>query len=201
MSEEASPSGVPMGNREQTPDPHGRNGVTARSRRGAFSFLIAESSDPISPIPIAAHTFVPVAGEASESGEAPASTGACPDVPGGWGSASGILPIPIAFNGQFGQDSDEPIDKEHEINSMEEDFEYANKGVSLSRELPSLMDADHPAQGEKWPPDGSDEDTSDLVPQADKAEIDHQYQAKHDRGTTGRTPAPQLKRQRNEDYD
>eukprot|EP00959_Pyramimonas_sp_CCMP1952_P182848 3823590-Pyramimonas_sp.AAC.1 len=75
MSEDGSPSGVPTGNREQTPDPHGRNGATARSRRGAFSSLIAESSESISPIPIAAHTFVPAAGEASESGEAHDSTG------------------------------------------------------------------------------------------------------------------------------
>eukprot|EP00959_Pyramimonas_sp_CCMP1952_P134050 2804153-Pyramimonas_sp.AAC.1 len=59
------------------------------------------------------------------------------------------------------------------------------------------MEADHPAQGERWSPDGSDEDASDLTPQADKAET----QAKHDRGSTGRTPAPQLQKQRNEDYD
>eukprot|EP00959_Pyramimonas_sp_CCMP1952_P450529 9433404-Pyramimonas_sp.AAC.1 len=75
MSEDGSPSGVPIGNREQTPDPHGRNGTTARSRRGAFSSLIAESTEPISPIPIAANTFVPAAGEASGSGEAHKSTG------------------------------------------------------------------------------------------------------------------------------
>eukprot|EP00959_Pyramimonas_sp_CCMP1952_P386593 8102152-Pyramimonas_sp.AAC.1 len=70
MSEDGSPSGVPIGNREQTPDPHGRDGTTAISRRGAFSSLIAESTESISPIPIAAHTFVPAAGEASGSGEA-----------------------------------------------------------------------------------------------------------------------------------
>eukprot|EP00959_Pyramimonas_sp_CCMP1952_P107835 2254880-Pyramimonas_sp.AAC.1 len=80
---------------------------------------------------------------------------------------------------------------------MEEDFDCINKGISLSRELSSLMDADRPAQGERWSPDGSDEDTSNLTAQADRTET----QAKHDRESTGRTPAPQLKKQRNEDYD
>eukprot|EP00959_Pyramimonas_sp_CCMP1952_P230981 4828689-Pyramimonas_sp.AAC.1 len=75
------------------------------------------------------------------------------------------------------------------------------KGASLSGELSSLMDADHPAQGERRSPDGSDEDTSDLTPQADKADIEHQSQAKHDRELTGRTPASQLKKQRDEDCD
>eukprot|EP00959_Pyramimonas_sp_CCMP1952_P257354 5376796-Pyramimonas_sp.AAC.1 len=37
------------------------------------------------------------------------------------------------------------------------------------------MEADHPAQGERWSPDGSDEDTSNLTPQADRTET----QAKH----------------------
>eukprot|EP00959_Pyramimonas_sp_CCMP1952_P284734 5952556-Pyramimonas_sp.AAC.1 len=83
---------------------------------------------------------------------------------------------------------------------MEGDFEHANKGVSLSRDSSLIMDAEHPAQGERWPPDGSGADTSDLTPQAVKADIEHQSQAKHDRGPTGRTPAPQLKKQRNEDY-
>eukprot|EP00959_Pyramimonas_sp_CCMP1952_P340223 7125888-Pyramimonas_sp.AAC.1 len=114
---------------------------------------------------------------------------------------SGYVPIPIALNGHFGQDSDDPMDREHEINSMEKDFDYASKGVSLSRDLSSLMDADHPVQGERWSPDGSDEDATGLTPQADKAETDYQSQAKHDRESTGRTPAPQLKKQRNEDYD
>eukprot|EP00959_Pyramimonas_sp_CCMP1952_P148775 3112032-Pyramimonas_sp.AAC.1 len=38
-------------------------------------------------------------------------------------------------------------------------------------------------------PDGSDVDASDLTPQAVKADIEHQSQAKHDREPTGRTPA------------
>eukprot|EP00959_Pyramimonas_sp_CCMP1952_P056694 1184192-Pyramimonas_sp.AAC.1 len=63
------------------------------------------------------------------------------------------------------------------------------------------MDTDHPAQGERWSPDGSDVDASDLTPQAVKADIEHQSQAKHDGEPTGRTPAPQPKKQRNEDYD
>eukprot|EP00959_Pyramimonas_sp_CCMP1952_P104810 2190688-Pyramimonas_sp.AAC.1 len=64
---------------------------------------------------------------------------------------------------------------------MEEDFEYANKGVSLSRDLSLIIDADHPAQGGRWSPDSSDVDTSDLTPQAFKADVEHQSQAKHDR--------------------
>eukprot|EP00959_Pyramimonas_sp_CCMP1952_P366653 7678910-Pyramimonas_sp.AAC.1 len=79
---------------------------------------------------------------------------------------------------------------------MEEDFDCINKGISLSRDLSSLMEADHPAQGERWSPDESGEDTSELTPQADRTET----QAKRDRESTGRTPAPQLKKQRNEDY-
>eukprot|EP00959_Pyramimonas_sp_CCMP1952_P438174 9173212-Pyramimonas_sp.AAC.1 len=63
------------------------------------------------------------------------------------------------------------------------------------------MDADYPAQGERWSREDSDVDIGDLTPQAVEVEIEHQYQAKHDRGPTGRTPAPQLKKQRNEDYD
>eukprot|EP00959_Pyramimonas_sp_CCMP1952_P225453 4714838-Pyramimonas_sp.AAC.1 len=59
------------------------------------------------------------------------------------------------------------------------------------------MEQDLPAQGERWSPDGSDEDTSVLTPQADRTDA----QAKHERESTGRTPAPHLKKQRNEDYD
>eukprot|EP00959_Pyramimonas_sp_CCMP1952_P267398 5591256-Pyramimonas_sp.AAC.1 len=59
------------------------------------------------------------------------------------------------------------------------------------------MEKDIPAQDERWPPDGSDEDASILTPQADRAEA----QMKHGRGSTGRTPAPHLKKQRNEDYE
>eukprot|EP00959_Pyramimonas_sp_CCMP1952_P302450 6328413-Pyramimonas_sp.AAC.1 len=82
------------------------------------------------------------------------------------------------------------------------------------------MDADHPAQGERWSsgqetmdfdqvdalekalaePD-SDIEISDLPPQAVEVKVEYQTQAKHDGEATGRTPAPQLKKQRNEDYD
>eukprot|EP00959_Pyramimonas_sp_CCMP1952_P178410 3729247-Pyramimonas_sp.AAC.1 len=59
------------------------------------------------------------------------------------------------------------------------------------------MEEDHPAQGERWSPGGPDEAASILTPQADRTET----QAKHERESTGRTPAPQPKKQRNEDYD
>eukprot|EP00959_Pyramimonas_sp_CCMP1952_P134842 2821754-Pyramimonas_sp.AAC.1 len=54
-----------------------------------------------------------------------------------------------------------------------------------------------PAQDERWSPDGSDEDASILTPQADRAET----QMKHERGSTGRTPAPDLTKRLNEDYE
>eukprot|EP00959_Pyramimonas_sp_CCMP1952_P032747 686817-Pyramimonas_sp.AAC.1 len=60
-----------------------------------------------------------------------------------------------------------------------------------------LMDAMEKAFAEPDP----DVDISDLTPRVVEDEIDHQSQAKHDGGPTGRTPAPQLKKQRNEDYD
>eukprot|EP00959_Pyramimonas_sp_CCMP1952_P218343 4566671-Pyramimonas_sp.AAC.1 len=59
------------------------------------------------------------------------------------------------------------------------------------------MEEDLPAQGERWPPDGPGEDTSIPTPQADRTET----QAKHERESTGRTLAPHLKKQRNEDCD
>eukprot|EP00959_Pyramimonas_sp_CCMP1952_P299232 6258809-Pyramimonas_sp.AAC.1 len=59
------------------------------------------------------------------------------------------------------------------------------------------MEEDIPARDERWSPDGSDEDAGILAPQADRAEA----QTKHERGSTGRTPAPHLKEQRNEDYE
>eukprot|EP00959_Pyramimonas_sp_CCMP1952_P087924 1839755-Pyramimonas_sp.AAC.1 len=59
------------------------------------------------------------------------------------------------------------------------------------------MEEDLPAQGERWSPDGYDEDTSILTPQADRTEA----QTKHERESTGRTPAPHLQKQRNEDYE
>eukprot|EP00959_Pyramimonas_sp_CCMP1952_P176386 3685911-Pyramimonas_sp.AAC.1 len=51
MSVDVSPAGVSIGNREQTPDPYGRDGVTARTRRSAFSFWSAKPTESISPIP------------------------------------------------------------------------------------------------------------------------------------------------------
>eukprot|EP00959_Pyramimonas_sp_CCMP1952_P142853 2990617-Pyramimonas_sp.AAC.1 len=59
------------------------------------------------------------------------------------------------------------------------------------------MGDDLPAQDERWSSDGPDEDTSALAPQVDRTEA----QAKHERESTERTPAPHLKKQRNEQYD
>eukprot|EP00959_Pyramimonas_sp_CCMP1952_P289853 6062044-Pyramimonas_sp.AAC.1 len=80
---------------------------------------------------------------------------------------------------------------------MEEDLDNINHEISLSRELSLLMEEDLPAHGERWSPDGPDEEISILTPKADRTET----QAKHERESTGRTPAPHLKKQRNEDYD
>eukprot|EP00959_Pyramimonas_sp_CCMP1952_P253946 5305308-Pyramimonas_sp.AAC.1 len=44
MSVDVSSAGVPIGNREQTPDPCGRDGVTARTRRSALSSWSAKST-------------------------------------------------------------------------------------------------------------------------------------------------------------
>eukprot|EP00959_Pyramimonas_sp_CCMP1952_P427978 8962924-Pyramimonas_sp.AAC.1 len=93
-------------------------------------------------------TIVPAAGQASGSGEAEGSRGACPTVPDGWGNPQGTHPIPIALNGQTGQDSDKQFDDGNDINSMEEGIEHANYQVSLGRDLSSIMDADHPVQDE-----------------------------------------------------
>eukprot|EP00959_Pyramimonas_sp_CCMP1952_P151726 3174678-Pyramimonas_sp.AAC.1 len=80
---------------------------------------------------------------------------------------------------------------------MEEDFDSINNAISLSRAMSVMIDEDIPAQDERWSPDGSDEDTSILAPKADMTET----QMKHERESTGRTPAPNLKKQRNEDYE
>eukprot|EP00959_Pyramimonas_sp_CCMP1952_P323640 6773111-Pyramimonas_sp.AAC.1 len=53
---------------------------------------------------------------------------------------------------------------------MEEDFYSINNAISLSRALSVMLEEDIPAEYERWPPDGSDEDTSILTPQADRAE-------------------------------
>eukprot|EP00959_Pyramimonas_sp_CCMP1952_P405933 8507357-Pyramimonas_sp.AAC.2 len=97
-------------------------------------------------------TVVPAAGQASGSQEAEESRGVYPTVPDGWGNAQGTHPIPIALNGQAGQDSDEQLDDEDDINSMEEDVEYANyqciywrdpQGKEFMRELEFVKTALH----------------------------------------------------------
>eukprot|EP00959_Pyramimonas_sp_CCMP1952_P284798 5954005-Pyramimonas_sp.AAC.1 len=80
---------------------------------------------------------------------------------------------------------------------MEESFDSINNAISLSRVLSVMMDEGIPARDKRWSPDGSDEDTSILALQADRADT----QTKHERESTGRTPAPHLKKQRNEDYE
>eukprot|EP00959_Pyramimonas_sp_CCMP1952_P176589 3690784-Pyramimonas_sp.AAC.1 len=60
-----------------------------------------------------------------------------------------------------------------------------------------MLDEDIPARDRSCSPDGSDEGTSILTPQADRAET----QTKHERESTGRTSAPNLKKQQNEDYE
>eukprot|EP00959_Pyramimonas_sp_CCMP1952_P458069 9476020-Pyramimonas_sp.AAC.1 len=59
MSVDVSPSGTPIGNREQTPDPYGRTSTTARPRRSAFLSWSAKSTESVRPIPNATHTIVP----------------------------------------------------------------------------------------------------------------------------------------------
>eukprot|EP00959_Pyramimonas_sp_CCMP1952_P205078 4288355-Pyramimonas_sp.AAC.1 len=165
-------------------------------------------------------TIAPAAGQASGSGEAEGSRGARPTVPDGWGNAQGTHPIPIALNGQTGQDSDEQFDDRDDINSIEENIDYANYEASFGRDLSSIIDEDHPVQDERWSPGqdtidydqvealgeafaipDSDIEISDPTPQAVEVEVECQTQANHDQETAGRTPAPQLKKQRNEDYD
>eukprot|EP00959_Pyramimonas_sp_CCMP1952_P203450 4254626-Pyramimonas_sp.AAC.1 len=113
-------------------------------------------------------TVVPAAGQASGSGEAEGSRGACPTVPDGWGNAQGTYPIPIASNGHTSQDSDEQLDDGDDISSMEEDIEYANYQVSLGRDLSSMIDADRPDQDERWSP-GQDAIDYDHVEALGKA--------------------------------
>eukprot|EP00959_Pyramimonas_sp_CCMP1952_P103197 2158360-Pyramimonas_sp.AAC.1 len=109
MSVDISPAGVPIGNREQTPDPCGRDGVAARTGRSALSFWSSKSTESISPSPTATHAIATAAGETSRPGEARENVGAHPGIPSEWAGANTNVPIPIALNGQFGQDSDGPI--------------------------------------------------------------------------------------------
>eukprot|EP00959_Pyramimonas_sp_CCMP1952_P057520 1200840-Pyramimonas_sp.AAC.1 len=162
----------------------------------------------------------PAAGLASGSKDGKESGGMPPSVPDGWGRAHGTYPIPIALDGQAGQDSDEQLDDENDINSMEEDIEYANFQVSPGQDLSLMSAADHPVPDGRSSPGQEtvdydhledlvkalaepdlDTTNSDLPPQADEVEMGSQYHVKHDREITGRTPAPQHKKHRSEDYD
>eukprot|EP00959_Pyramimonas_sp_CCMP1952_P059431 1241172-Pyramimonas_sp.AAC.1 len=60
-----------------------------------------------------------------------------------------------------------------------------------------MIEGNIPARDERWSPDGSDEDTNNLTPQAGRTET----QMKHERESTGRTLAPNFEKQRNEDYE
>eukprot|EP00959_Pyramimonas_sp_CCMP1952_P009252 192853-Pyramimonas_sp.AAC.1 len=80
---------------------------------------------------------------------------------------------------------------------MEENFGSINNDISLSRALSMMLDEDIPARDKSWSPHGSEEDTSTLTPQADRTDT----QTKHERESTGRTSAPNFKKQRNEDYE
>eukprot|EP00959_Pyramimonas_sp_CCMP1952_P084910 1775514-Pyramimonas_sp.AAC.1 len=84
---------------------------------------------------------------------------AYPNIPTEWVGTNASAPIPKALNGQFGLDSDDPIEKYHELYSIEEDFDSINNDMSLSRALSVMMEENIPAQDERWSPDGSDEDT------------------------------------------
>eukprot|EP00959_Pyramimonas_sp_CCMP1952_P339983 7120193-Pyramimonas_sp.AAC.1 len=89
------------------------------------------------------------------------------------------------------------MDKDREIYSMEENCDSTNNDISPSRALSVMMDEGILARDKSWSPDGSDEDASILTPQADRTETS----TKREREATGRTPAPNLKKQRNEDYE
>eukprot|EP00959_Pyramimonas_sp_CCMP1952_P113269 2367565-Pyramimonas_sp.AAC.1 len=84
----------------------------------------------------------PAAGPASRSRDIRESSGALPAVPDGWGRPRGAHPAPLALNGQPGQDSDEQLDDEDEVNSMEAGMEYADFQTSPSRVLPLMNAAD-----------------------------------------------------------
>eukprot|EP00959_Pyramimonas_sp_CCMP1952_P380070 7962082-Pyramimonas_sp.AAC.1 len=80
---------------------------------------------------------------------------------------------------------------------MEEDFHSINNDISLSRALSVMIEEGIPAQDERWSPDGSDEDTCILAPQADRTGAHMKYE----RESTGRAPERNLKKQRNDDYE
>eukprot|EP00959_Pyramimonas_sp_CCMP1952_P017871 379001-Pyramimonas_sp.AAC.1 len=86
----------------------------------------------------------PAAGPASRSRDVKESGGTLPD---GWGCPRGAHPIPIALNGQTCQDSDEQLDDEDDVNSMEADMECASYQVSPSWVLPLMSAADRPVPG------------------------------------------------------
>eukprot|EP00959_Pyramimonas_sp_CCMP1952_P040015 836702-Pyramimonas_sp.AAC.2 len=60
-------------------------------------------------------------GEASRPGEARGNLNTHPNILVEWVGMQITAPTPIALNGQVGQDSDDPIDKDHETYYMEED--------------------------------------------------------------------------------
>eukprot|EP00959_Pyramimonas_sp_CCMP1952_P003353 69551-Pyramimonas_sp.AAC.1 len=101
MSVDVSPAGAPTGDREQTPDPHGRDGVTSRPRRSAFSSWSAKSTESISSIPNTPHATATTAGEAGRPGEVQGNMNTHPNIPTEWVGTSANVPIPIALNGQF----------------------------------------------------------------------------------------------------
>eukprot|EP00959_Pyramimonas_sp_CCMP1952_P083583 1747312-Pyramimonas_sp.AAC.1 len=104
MSVDVSPVRAPIGNREQTPDPHGRDGVAPGPRHSAFSSWSAKSMESRSSIPNTPHATAIADGEAGRPGEIQGNMNTYPDIPTEWAGTSVNAPTPIALNGQFGQD-------------------------------------------------------------------------------------------------
>eukprot|EP00959_Pyramimonas_sp_CCMP1952_P190641 3987235-Pyramimonas_sp.AAC.1 len=104
MSVDVSPARAPIGNREQTPGPHGRDGAAPRPRQCAFSSWSVKSTESISPIQNALPATAIAAGEAGRPGEVQGNRNMYPDIPTEWVGRSANAPTPIALNGQFGQD-------------------------------------------------------------------------------------------------
>eukprot|EP00959_Pyramimonas_sp_CCMP1952_P144073 3016139-Pyramimonas_sp.AAC.1 len=74
---------------------------------------------------------------------------AYPNIPTERVGTSANVSVPIALNGQSGQDSDGPIEKDPDIYSMEEDLDSINNDISLSRALSAMVEEDIPAQDER----------------------------------------------------
>eukprot|EP00959_Pyramimonas_sp_CCMP1952_P419453 8785775-Pyramimonas_sp.AAC.1 len=96
--------------------------MRGRSTDG-ISRLSAKSTESISPIQNAPRATAIATGEASRPGEAQGNPNAYPNTPVEWVGMHVTAPTLIALNGQFGQDSDDPIDKDHDIYSMGENFD------------------------------------------------------------------------------